>query len=1721
MLESEKQGFLTKLLLSDNEKGLIDNLKRFGGRGLEKYVDEHSDVPCLSKFMKKYYKRVVDHFVRNEFQKDYYYMIDKFNQFQYATGVYRRSVRTANYGPYVRQAFDLMKSYYSFGIYRCGVERMADFLSDEMSEELVNFKYNCHYTELAITNLDDMIAARIDAGDQKVIHSIKDMFMSENNTVVVTTEVIRAVIKASDYELHKLLSRFLLAARLSEGIRQVICEHADCGTKEAFYMILDTMKENHLLRFAAVKRAVATWTGVCSMEHVDRITEKVFDDIVRCIKDRNQAREFIRSEDAVHIVVGLWSLGFYEVEDAIKEMEEILVRGNRVQILAMSYFNLSLVKRNYAGKVAARVMEAYHGELEMVAAFMPTYMEATGEYVRRIASSLKEKKHRYLPIHYLFDSEIEARGHFELLQEIFNGMTKKQVTFHPIVFPWYSVELTKSQVLSRMSLIAYALSDKEMIDWVCTRMNQIETNGDGDRDNHITMLLSEPEGEIQRKVLLSYLVDKGHFSRKTAFELVDQLELSGEEYPILEGYLKYKSEDLRRYVIKLLEKSEDVVLVRSIERLLHADNVDMRLAGLDLLRTKKKQSGSSGIMYESLIPSLSRMENVSEQEKILIDEITGAGKADNIIKEVGFGLYQPEVTGPKILLEAEPQVCLDFFRVTAKQVSQLFIDFYQYMDQHAEMEYKDCAGNENLLGNITKGYSSLRISHDSSLPYHKQFAFEEVWKEFYDTYVKEENTLISMHLAFCQSSIEHMAENEITTFLNYEKQIFGEISSDYMIPNSKYIDRYRRLSSLHTILMCMLSMTGAKIPRLVAKHAIAYVASQMPEEALWYNYRESEADRSRWETIRRISFVRTDRFWELIKVMREWKNDEEFWEMFVLLYNLDQKEKVWSKLRKEQGEAGIYVSISNHNHLNMYDYIKAYSLGKISRDMVYKAVFETIGVNLAVKELGTFMLDTLRPVDKNALKNFIIGDDFDRDSLFYQNGVRIYKELIDRILDVELKRGDSPTIFSEAAKKITKIFGMERLIEILKAFGNLTLDRRTYYYGSCGDSKKEVLSHLLQVCYPIAGDDSNKLKEFVKEYKIKEERLIEIAMYAPQWMDLIESCLDYDGLKSGCYYFMAHMNERFDDRKVAMIAKYTPLSMEELTNGCFDVRWFYEAYEKLGEKRFNKLYASAKYISDGNKHSRARKYADAALNRVTVEELECAIDNKRNKDFVMSYGILPVKDTREILHRYEYLQKFLKESKQFGAQRKASESGAVQYALKNLATTAGYSDETRLMLAMETELVKENESYFDWCFIDGYQVKIEVDRMGKVTLRCEKNGKKLQSVPAVLKKNQNYLEMKAFYDKLKAQYVRTVAMLEHSMEEREVYSLKELFMLCENPVTKRLIENLVFVEQPEHTRVEASKETLAVNSEMLKEDNVDMKRMPYHGIIKEGKFVDLSDQAIKVAMDVNLRVAHPFDLYSLNVWSDYQKYFFEKDSKEGGKQPFKQVFRELYVKLPEEHDKFVSLMFAGNQIQPKKTIACLKGRRWIADYEEGLQKIYYKDNVIAVLYAIADWFSPADSEEPVLEWVQFMDRNTMKAIKILDLPDILYSEVMRDVDLAVSVAHAGGVDPETSHSTIEMRKVVLQFNLELFAITNVSFDKSHAIIDGKHGRYSIHLGSGVIHKIGGHQINVVMIQGSKRGKIFLPFVDEDPKTAEIMTKVLTFAEDDKIKDPYIMMQVMR
>ncbi len=45
---------------------------------------------------------------------------------------------------------------------------------------------------------------------------------------------------------------------------------------------------------------------------------------------------------------------------------------------------------------------------------------------------------------------------------------------------------------------------------------------------------------------------------------------------------------------------------------------------------------------------------------------------------------------------------------------------------------------------------------------------------------------------------------------------------------------------------------------------------------------------------------------------------------------------------------------------------------------------------------------------------------------------------------------------------------------------------------------------------------------------------------------------------------------------------------------------------------------------------------------------------------------------------------------------------------------------------------------------------------------------------------------------------------------------------------------------------------------------------------------------------------------------------------------------------------------------------------------------------------------------------------------LADVPPVIFSEVMRDLDLVVSVTHVGGVDPEATQSTVAVRSSLLE-----------------------------------------------------------------------------------------------
>jgi hypothetical protein len=63
------------------------------------------------------------------------------------------------------------------------------------------------------------------------------------------------------------------------------------------------------------------------------------------------------------------------------------------------------------------------------------------------------------------------------------------------------------------------------------------------------------------------------------------------------------------------------------------------------------------------------------------------------------------------------------------------------------------------------------------------------------------------------------------------------------------------------------------------------------------------------------------------------------------------------------------------------------------------------------------------------------------------------------------------------------------------------------------------------------------------------------------------------------------------------------------------------------------------------------------------------------------------------------------------------------------------------------------------------------------------------------------------------------------------------------------------------------------------------------------------------------------------------------------------------------------------------------------------------------------------------------------------------------------------------------------------------------------------LGSAVAHRQPGGALCLVAVHAQHRGRFFLPFADNDPKTAEVIAKVMLLARDKDIQDPGILDQI--
>jgi hypothetical protein len=345
-------------------------------------------------------------------------------------------------------------------------------------------------------------------------------------------------------------------------------------------------------------------------------------------------------------------------------------------------------------------------------------------------------------------------------------------------------------------------------------------------------------------------------------------------------------------------------------------------------------------------------------------------------------------------------------------------------------------------------------------------------------------------------------------------------------------------------------------------------------------------------------------------------------------------------------------------------------------------------------------------------------------------------------------------------------------------------------------------------------------------------------------------------------------------------------------------------------------------------------------------------------------------------------------------------------------------------------------------------------------------------------------------------------------------------------------------------------------------------------IFLDGKLVDKEGNELTFFDDSQVELWHPLHSATAEVleWRE----FLEKHEI---RQPFKQAHREIYVLTDAERSTEVySNRFAAHVIKQHQFNALCGQRNWKnqlrimadADFHAPMRSLP-KHNLRAEFWveAIGDEYG-VDSNETGTYYYLATDQvrfypadaplhyghgygggfyegwnNTRRVepVALDKIPPLVFSEIMRDVDMFVGVCSIGN-DPNWAdngrerhndywHSysfgdlsaSAKTRKEILEKLIPRLKIASkCSFEDKFLLVKGDLRTYKIHLGSGNILMLPDDQyLCIVPSAGAEKfgeGRVFLPF-EGDRVLSFILSKAFMLAEDTKISDPTITRQIKR
>jgi hypothetical protein len=221
---------------------------------------------------------------------------------------------------------------------------------------------------------------------------------------------------------------------------------------------------------------------------------------------------------------------------------------------------------------------------------------------------------------------------------------------------------------------------------------------------------------------------------------------------------------------------------------------------------------------------------------------------------------------------------------------------------------------------------------------------------------------------------------------------------------------------------------------------------------------------------------------------------------------------------------------------------------------------------------------------------------------------------------------------------------------------------------------------------------------------------------------------------------------------------------------------------------------------------------------------------------------------------------------------------------------------------------------------------------------------------------------------------------------------------------------------------------------------------------------------------------------------------------------------------------YESARLAGRRLKSRQALAVLANLGWIVDRYGSVHKPFYDLGYDAhfTTGGYDDDEAEADATTGTLSfWPlnhQVASDGEERRIKLADVPPLIFSEVLRDLDLVTVIAHQSD-ELGASKEVLQRRGELVRAMAVALGLAQVRVEEPLVFVRGARAGYRVHLATAAIYLDSGQYLCIVP-SPKERKATYLPFEDGgEPISSEIVSKVLLLAHDTQITDATILAQI--